>query len=666
MTEDDDRDEATVFRPGATPGGTTQPPAPPETAGGDDNATVFEPSKAPAPAQSFAPAATGFTAPPPITATAGKAGRIEVGSVLNHMFEVTRFIARGGMGEVFEGRNIMSGEKVAIKVILPALAADPKIAAMFRKEAQALLKLQHEALVRYVVQAQEPQLGCEYIVTGYIDGMNLSDGLGKLHPDLGELVGLTRRIAAGLKNAHDLGVVHRDISPDNILLEGSRLDRARVIDFGIVKDTNPDAHTIIDDGFAGKMRFVAPEQLGDFDMAVGNWSDVYSLGLVILALAQGKAADLGGLPGEAIKKRRNGVDTSAVPVPLRGVIDRMLVADPAKRLRSMDEVLAALDRLKLSDGRKKTATAKPASGAGAGGSAMPPRAALVAGGVALGLLVLGGAGYLAFGGKSRPPVAPAAVANTSVTLATVQGALATALPRVACSWVDVAPAGSNGSFSLIGSGVASEPAKVESALFDAVGKTGATVTSSDFSKVAPIDKDYCSILDELGKFRDTGPERVISSKQQYEIGYLDRGGDAGKLGAEISVDFDLSTYSGNFAIVGINGTKDIGTVYSSRDQFVADAHAGGGVTALPGKDHYRLDLNATVQPGWAGIVLVTGNGGFTPTMLQKLETPEGRAAFEQAAQANGWKVQIAWYKFVDQEPNVAPTGSAAQSPAKPL
>ena len=99
---------------------------------------------------------------------AGQRGRIQIGDVLNHIFEVKRFIARGGMGEVFEGINVNSDERVAIKVILPRLAGrSPTSMAMFRKEARTLTRLSHPALVQYRVLAQEPQLGVLYIVTEY-------------------------------------------------------------------------------------------------------------------------------------------------------------------------------------------------------------------------------------------------------------------------------------------------------------------------------------------------------------------------------------------------------------------------------------------------------------------------------------------------------------------
>ncbi|MGJ3627073.1 protein kinase domain-containing protein [Sphingomonas sp. MMS24-JH45] len=123
-------------------------------------------------------------------------GEIRVGDVLNHIFEVKRFIGRGGMGEVFEGINVNTEERVAIKVMLPALAADPNVIGMFRKEARTLTRLNHEGLVNYRVLAQEPSLGLLYIVTEYIDGLNLADVLGTLKPTPQQMIQMLRRLAA--------------------------------------------------------------------------------------------------------------------------------------------------------------------------------------------------------------------------------------------------------------------------------------------------------------------------------------------------------------------------------------------------------------------------------------------------------------------------------------
>lgn len=269
-------------------------------------------------------------------------GQIQIGDVLNHIFEVKRFIARGGMGEVFEGTNVNSEERVAIKVMLPNLAADANLLAMFRKEARTLTRLNHPALVQYRVLAQEPQLGVFYIVTEFVDGDNLSDVLGNVNATPQDLLKLIRRLAGGLDAAHALGAIHRDMSPDNVLLEGGKLADARIIDFGIAKDLNAGAATIVGDGFAGKLNYVAPEQLGDFDRSIGPWTDVYSLGLVILATAMGKNVDMGGSLVNAVDKRRSGPDLSGAPEELRPLLAQMLKPNPEERLRSMGELLDQL------------------------------------------------------------------------------------------------------------------------------------------------------------------------------------------------------------------------------------------------------------------------------------------------------------------------------------
>jgi serine/threonine-protein kinase len=324
--------------------------------------------------------------PPPAPAATNAAGSaagiaphkdavgIKVGDVLNHIFRVDRFLARGGMGEVFVGCNVNVDEKVAIKVMLPALAGDEKIVAMFRKEARTLTKLNHPALVQYRVLAQEPQLHVLYIVTDFIEGTNLGTALATLKPSPDELAGLLRRLASGLAAAHELGAVHRDMSPDNIILEGDDLHRATIIDFGIAKDLDASSATIVGDGFAGKLNYVAPEQLGDFGREIGPWTDVYSLGLVILAVAQGRTVDMSGSLVDAIDKRRKGPDISEVPGNLRNLVRDMLKPDPKDRLRSMDEVLGRLERLKLPPPEEEEVdeTVPPVPGPPAADATVPP------------------------------------------------------------------------------------------------------------------------------------------------------------------------------------------------------------------------------------------------------------------------------------------------------
>jgi len=640
----DGDEEGTVFAPpSASPPGS--PSAPPTAASADDEGTVFA-----------APAAAAAAPPPPSPPPASSSGgsprnsTIQVGAVLNHMFEVKRFLARGGMGEVFEGVNIASGERVAIKVILPELAADPNVMAMFQKEAQALTNLSHPAVVRYRGFALEPQLGVYYIATGFIDGRNLSDIVGKSTFSEDELYALTRRLAEGLKEAHELGVVHRDISPDNVILDNDRLDRPKIIDFGIVKETDPGSKTIIGDGFAGKPSYVAPEQLGDFDKQIGPCSDVYSLALVTLALAQGRKPDLGGLPAESIMKRRNGVDTSEIPDRLRPVIDAMLVADPQARLRSMDAVIAALDKA-MSGKPPKPKKAKAAATEGAPRRPLPPTPVLIGGGAVFLAAVLAGVGYLAFsGGEDTTTQVGGAAAGSAqdVTLEQVNAAVQGEVSKIPCSWLTMNTGKGQDGFTITGMGVAGSPLDAE-AVVQAPRKLGVE-PNVDFAGIAKIDQSYCPILDELAKFRDSAPERMARKQPEYELEQVTEGEYAGEIGTHVVTDLSLDGIVGDYSLYAIEKSNVI-TQFVENRNVLPQAVNGTTVQKLPGAENYRLDIETNAKPGWSGIVLITGKGGFTPDALNDLVTPAGKAAFEQRAKANDWKVQIVWYKFVDNVPN---------------
>ncbi len=638
----DDREspesDRTIIRPSTS--STSEPPAP------APDRTVIAPQAAASPA------------PPTMAARADGVG-IQIGDVLNHIFEVRRFIARGGMGEVFEGVNVNSDERVAIKVILPALANDPNVQAMFRKEARTLTRLSHPALVQYRVLAQEPQLNVFYIVTEFIDGSNLSDVLGKLSPTPEGLIDLTRRLASGLEAAHALGAIHRDISPDNVLLEDGRLDRARIIDFGIAKDLDPGSKTIIGDGFAGKLGYVAPEQLGDFDRQVGPWSDVYSLGLVILAVALGRNVDMGSNFVEAIDRRRKGVDTSGAPDTIRPVLDQMLVADPADRLRSMDAVIAALGQPVATPpaGRKPkpAATPKPARPAppGPAGSGTASRRPLIIGAAAAGVGVVALAAWLALsgGGPVDPPVKAPDASGTPVAAAPEEAArraVAAALPSIGCTWLDVTrvTAGTGG-VSLALAGVAGLPAEAESRVFRAVEASGGRVAATDFSEVAPISGSECTAIDAFRAIRSTDGARLSVPQRKFEMSVLPPDSAyAGKVGGRAVVSLDLANPGLDFALYGIEPSGAISTIIPNRATFTGLEKTGTPIADLGG-DRYRLQIDAD-HSGWSGILLLTGKGGFSEGLMDGNHGPQWQAQFAKAAAANGWQAEMVWFKMADE------------------
>jgi eukaryotic-like serine/threonine-protein kinase len=600
-------------------------------------------------------------------------GRLAVGAVLNNIYAIKRFIARGGMGEVYEGYNVTNpDDRVAIKVMLPALAADPNVRALFQNEAAVLIRIHHPALVPYRVAAEDPQLGVYFIVTEFVDGAPLSELLDELKPTPTELKALTRRLAEGLAAAHTVGAVHRDMSPDNVLCPGRRLELAKIVDFGIAKNLDPSKKTIVGDGFAGKLGYGAPEQFGDFDRQIGPWTDVYSLGLVILALATGRNVDMGVTMVEAVDKRRAGPDLSGAPSELRPVLQQMLAADPAKRLRSMEAVIAALDAAPPSS-PPKTPKAKSAPDGRAKKSG-PPLGVIVGG--ALGVVALA-AGGLFLAGQLTPSGAPAvsgsapsasvprpetsapaavppsAAVAGSAPAAAAQQAIAAALPGIGCSWLDlVGVTGGAGGLSVRLAGVAGQPADAQSAVAQAGSTVGAPVTDINLDEVAPVDQPVCGPLDAVRPIRDPSGGRLTTSQRRFEMVRQANGKFAGRA----VITLAPGDPSIDFALVGIEPTGKMQMVIDSRAQFEA-ARQAAAQTSDPnisdlGGGAYRLQIDTDLA-GWSGLLLITGQGPFAPQLLSGPPRARGvkwQETFHSLAERRGWKADMVWYKVVDEIP----------------
>jgi serine/threonine-protein kinase len=254
---------------------------------------------------------------------------------------------------------------------------------------------------------------------------------------------LRDRLARGLAAAHDKGVIHRDMSPDNVILGQGDLEQAKIIDFGIAKLADSSATTIIGDDFAGRYAYASPEQIGLYGGQVDVRSDIYSLGLVLATAATGKALNMGEISESlvsVIEARKRVPDFSSVPPELRPELGSMLEPDPADRPQSMREVIG-LDR-RLRDAEAMAEAAAPAAEA-----KMPPAplaaepAARPSGGdgesrrrwlapaLAAGLTAIAAGGYFLWQESARAPETPVARAPAE-----------TASPGLAAPTEQVAPA----------------------------------------------------------------------------------------------------------------------------------------------------------------------------------------------------------------------------------
>lgn len=253
-------------------------------------------------------------------------------------FRIVRLLGQGGSGRVYEARNVHNqDERVAIKIVLPDTDDRERFFGLLRAEANALLRVKHDAVVQYRTFGQIPDSDELYLVIEYVEGPTLGSVIKNKPLAAAELQRLASRLARGLGAAHEQGVIHRDLSPDNIVLPGGDPHRAAIIDFGVARNG---AFDPLGMSFAGKFSFAAPEQLGGHADLIGPWTDLYSLGLVLAAAARGRRIAMGNSIASAKEARETVPDLDGVPSEFRPALSALLQPDPAQRPRSAEAAAA--------------------------------------------------------------------------------------------------------------------------------------------------------------------------------------------------------------------------------------------------------------------------------------------------------------------------------------
>ncbi len=259
-------------------------------------------------------------------------------TLLNNTYRVEGILGRGGTSEVYRARSEISNRVVAIKVLKSEFSGNEDYLLLMKRE-EEIREIRHDAIVRYSENHRTVD-GHVYLVMDFVDGPGLDEKLRSGGLPAEDLMIIGARIADGLYAAHARNIVHRDLSPDNIILRDDKPTEAVIIDFGIAKDSNPGAGTIVGNEFAGKYAYAAPEQLNGTSDAR---SDIYALGALLLATFRGETPNVGRNPMEVIAKKGEPLDTEGVPEPLKSLIDRMTQPNPDDRFQSVNDLLDEID-----------------------------------------------------------------------------------------------------------------------------------------------------------------------------------------------------------------------------------------------------------------------------------------------------------------------------------
>ncbi|MDA8586558.1 serine/threonine-protein kinase [Rhodobacteraceae bacterium] len=322
------------------------------------------------------------------------------GDILNNTYEVEGVLGRGGTGEVYRVVNKVTGRIFAIKVLNAQFSGNEDYVELMKRE-EEMRNIIHDSVVRYN-ECSRTDSGNVILVMDYIAGQSLADAMVERQVSEKELLIIAHRIAEGLVAAHGHGMVHRDLSPDNIILRDGEAGKATLIDFGIAKDTTEGARTIVGNDFAGKYEYAAPEQI---DGKAEAKSDLYGLGATLLAAYRGETPFLGTTPGEIVRRKQGRLDTEGVSEQLRGVIDVLSDPDPAMRPESAAAAVRLLEDV-LEDRQPKRGKGARARRTKAGKGRRSGVPVVMIG---LVILALGAAGYLLRGvifGPSLEVVTP--------------------------------------------------------------------------------------------------------------------------------------------------------------------------------------------------------------------------------------------------------------------
>ena len=270
---------------------------------------------------------------------------LAVGSTFAGRYQIIEELGRGGMGSVYKALDKELGEKVALKLLKPEIAADERMIERFRNELKYARKITHKNVCRMYDLNKEERT--PYITMEYVSGEDLKSSLRRMGPlSVAKTLYIAKQVCQGLAEAHKLGVVHRDLKPQNIMID--KQGYAHIMDFGIARMTK--AKGVTTSGMMiGTPDYMSPEQVEGKE--VDTRADIYAMGVILYEMMTGTTPFQGDTAiSIAIKHTREEPRdpreiNDQIPVELSQLILKCMEKDRIKRFQSIDELHDGLDKI---------------------------------------------------------------------------------------------------------------------------------------------------------------------------------------------------------------------------------------------------------------------------------------------------------------------------------
>jgi len=268
---------------------------------------------------------------------------LEAGEVLGGRYEILQMLGEGGMGAVYKAQDRELDRPVALKLIRPELASNPSILARFKQELLLSRQVTHKNVIRIFDLGDAD--GVKFITMEFVEGRDLRALIQekkKFSPE--ESVEIMHQVCQALEAAHSVGVIHRDLKPQNIMREDS--GRILVMDFGLARTVEGDGMTQVG-ALVGTMEYMSPEQA--LATPLDQRSDIFTAGLILYELLTGKMPFRADSALASLIKRTQeravpiSAHDSTLPVTLTSVVNKCLERDPALRYQTATEMLRDLD-----------------------------------------------------------------------------------------------------------------------------------------------------------------------------------------------------------------------------------------------------------------------------------------------------------------------------------